>query len=261
MEANIPGTPDALAKRIDHTFLKIDDATSKDDLLRAVRETSLYGFRSLVVSPNLVATVARNFPLVRACSVISYPLGCDSLDVKLAAIERAADDGAAEVDAVLDLFALRAANYRKIAIEAIELVKAAHKRKMIIKLILETPILDEELIRAAARALAPAGADFWKTSTGYGRRPTALSAVKLLRELAPDGVHVKASGGIKTLGEAMMAFETGAFVIGTSSGPSIMEVARNSKSGMQNADKTESSRESGGNDGAAGDNPELDSGY
>ncbi len=231
MEIKTPGSPDALAKRIEHTLLKIDERTAKDDLLLAVRETADFGFRALVVHPNLVSTVARNFPHVRVVSVVSYPLGCDSLDVKIAAVHRAADDGAAEVDAVLDLFAMRAANFRKIAVEAKELVKAAHGRKIIVKLIMETPILDEEFIRAAARALAPAGADFWKTSTGYGRRPVALSAVRLLREIAPKEVHIKASGGIKTYGEAMMAFETGAFVIGTSSGPAILEEALKSMNG------------------------------
>lgn len=225
MEVKLPKTAEELAKRLDHTLLKIDEATVQDDLSKAVFETMKFGFRSLVIHPNLVATVARHFPMVRVAAVISYPLGCDSIDIKTAAIQRAADDGASEVDVVLDLFAIRAANWRKIAVEAKHLVETAHKRKIIVKLILETPILDEDYIRALARAIMHAGADFWKTSTGYGRRPATLNSVRLLKELAPDDVHVKASGGFRTLEDVMMAISVGASVIGTSNSPAIMEQA------------------------------------
>ena len=225
MQVKLPDSPSAVANKLEHTLLKIDESTQKTDLVTAVGETLKYGFRALVVHPNLVATITRHYPLVRVATVISYPLGCDSLDVKLAAVKRAADDGAAEIDAVLDLFAIRAGNWRKIALEARSIVEAAHAKKIIAKLILETPILLDEEIRALAKAIKPAGADFWKTSTGYGRRPTTLRAVSLLRELAPDEVHIKASGGFKTLDDVMRAISVGAFVVGTSSGPAIIEEA------------------------------------
>ncbi len=211
-----------LASRIDHTFLKIDESTMLSDLARFVTDTLKFGFRSIVVNPNHVSTIRRHNTDIRICTVVSYPLGCDTTESKIFAIQDAAERGANEVDVVVDLFALRAANFRKIAREALRLTDLAHKNNLVIKLIIETPIMDEEHIRATVRALLPAKADFWKTSTGYGRRPTHLAHVRLLSNLAPEGVKIKASGGIRTLVDVERAIKEGAFVIGSSRSVAIL---------------------------------------
>lgn len=214
-----------LAGVIDHAFLKIDEETVAESLRRAVDETISYGFRSLVVHPTLVGTIKSHHPNLRIGTVISYPLGCDTTEAKIYAIGEAAERGADEVDVVLDLFAVRASNLRKTAVEARRLVDAAHASGLAIKLILETPILDEPQIRMLTRAILPAGADFWKTSTGYGRKPTPLSHVRLLSLLAPEDVRIKASGGFKTLVDVTRALKEGAAVVGTSSSAAIMKEA------------------------------------
>jgi deoxyribose-phosphate aldolase len=218
-------TKTELASVIDHTFLKIDETTTAESLKRVVDETLAYGFRSLVVHPALIATIKRHHPEMRVTTVVSFPLGCDTTESKIFAIQDAALRGANDVDVVLDLFAIRAANFRKIAQEARRLVEVAHSSNLTIKLIIETPIVDDAFIRALTRALIPAGADFWKTSTGYGRKPTHLSHVRLLSQLAPEGVRIKASGGFRALADVTRALAEGASVVGTSASVAIMKEA------------------------------------
>jgi len=216
---------ETIASVIDHTLLKVDETTDEKVLKSAVDEMEKYRFRCLILPPNLVETVKSHYPDMRVGTVIAYPLGCELTTTKIFAIKEAAACGADEVDVVLDLFAIRAANFRKTASESQRIVEAAHKSNLIIKLIIETPILDPDRVRILARAIIPAGADYWKTSTGYGRNPTRLSMVKLLFELAPDDVKIKASGGIKTLEDLESALKQGASVIGTSSSAAIVEEA------------------------------------
>jgi deoxyribose-phosphate aldolase len=219
-------SPEAIAGAIDHSLLKITEHTRALALRVAVADMRNYGFRALVVPPNLVATVKTHNPDIRVAAVVSYPMGCDTTACKLFAMEEAREFGADEVDVVLDLFAVKAANWAKVEDEAGRLCERARGLGLLIKLIFETPILSDEEIAALCRAVRGTGADFWKTSTGYGRDATTENAVRLLAGNAPEGVRVKASGGISNLETARAMLAAGASVIGTSSGPRIVEEAR-----------------------------------
>lgn len=221
-------TSGIVAAAIDHTLLKIDESTSLETLRRAVSDMADYGFRCLVVPPNLVATLKKNHPEIRVGTVISYPLGCDTTASKVFQIQDAVERGADEVDVVLDLFAIKAGNWSKVEREAVRITGVARDAGLTVKLIFETPILTEDEVRSLANAVSPANADYWKTSTGYGRKPSRLSMVRLLHELAPEGVKIKASGGIKTLEDFSRARHEGADMIGTSHGVRIVEEAMKS---------------------------------
>lgn len=215
-----------LAGRLDHAYLRVTSTTGVDGLRRVVEETLEHGFRSLCVPPVLAGTVKKNFPTVRVAAVVSYPLGLDSKAAKTYIVQELISQGIDEVDIVYDLFALVNNNQRKIGEEADRLGELTFKAKVFHKAIIETPILNVDQIRWVAELLADSPVDCIKTSTGYGREPTSLDHVRLLRSIIGTRKAIKASGGIRTLYDVQAMLEAGANILGTSSSVAIMAESR-----------------------------------
>ena len=215
-----------VAALIDHAYLKINSQSSISGLKFAVEETAKYGFRSICVHPVLAGTIKKNFPRTKVCAVVSYPLGADSLAVKTFAIQELSEQGVNEIDVVLDLFAVVNGNTRKVGMEAQQLGDMCRKFGIYVKVIIETPILTDDNIRATAEVLRDSPVHCIKTSTGYNREPTSLDHVKLLRSILRRDMQIKASGGISNLYQVRAMLEAGADMIGTSSGVKIVEEAQ-----------------------------------
>jgi len=215
-----------LARRIDYAFLKVTPSTRVEDLRRAVESTEEYDFRAICVPPVLAGTVKKNFPRIKVAAVIAYPLGLESLAAKLFAVQEVIEQAVDELDIVLDLFALVNNNHAKIEREAEQLGELASRAGVFVKAIIETPILDVEQIRWAAEVLAASPIACVKTSTGYGREPTSLDQVRLLKQLVGGRMQIKAAGGIKNLYDARTMLDAGADIIGTSNAISIINEVR-----------------------------------
>jgi len=201
--------------RIDHTLLKIDADLSLEGFRAGARLVLENNLRAYVIPPNLVRQITQESPNLRVATVVSYPLGCDATDVKAASVRRAADDGAREVDIVLNLTSLIADSEEFLA-EASELCETAGDAGVAAKFIIETPILSAERIREVCTALKPLKFLALKTRTGYGREPTSIEDVRMLRECLGESHKLKASGGIGNLQQAREFVDAGADILGTS---------------------------------------------
>jgi len=193
--------------RIDHTLLKIDADLSLEGFRAGARLVLENNLRAYVIPPNLVRQITQESPNLRVATVVSYPLGCDATDVKAASVRRAADDGA--------LTSLIADSEEFLA-EASELCETAGDAGVAAKFIIETPILSAERIREVCTALKPLKFLALKTSTGYGREPTSIEDVRMLRECLGESHKLKASGGIGNLQQAREFVDAGADILGTS---------------------------------------------
>jgi deoxyribose-phosphate aldolase len=212
-----------IAPRIDYALLKVDANLSVDALRAAAETVAAHGLRSLVVSPVLAGTVRKNFPAIKVCAVVSYPLGLDTLGAKVFALLELAEQRVHEVDVVLDLFALLNGNRRKLELEAAELVQAAKAAPIGLKLIVEAALLDDDKLRWVCETLIDTGATCIKTSTGHHRPATTVEQVRLIRQVAGTRSLIKASGGIRTLYDAQRMLEAGADILGMSSISEILE--------------------------------------
>ncbi|KKS79111.1 MAG: Deoxyribose-phosphate aldolase [Candidatus Beckwithbacteria bacterium GW2011_GWA2_43_10] len=190
---------------IDHTLLK--PTATKQDIIKLCAEAKAYGFWSVCVNPVWVKLARKQG--VRVCSVIGFPLGANTLAIKTAEIKQAVADGADELDIVIN----QAGNI----LEEVRLaVKAAEGK--IVKIIIETCYLTDKEKISAAKLVKAGGADFVKTSTGFGSAGATVEDIRLLRKIVGSDFGVKASGGIKTREQAEAMIKAGANRIGTSSG-------------------------------------------
>ena len=214
-------TPDQLASYIDHTSLKPDASSSQIEQLCA--EAREYKFFSVCVNGSWVAS-ARHFldgSDVKVASVVGFPLGAMSSDVKRYETEVAIDDGAHEIDVVLNIARLKAGDDKYVFREIVDVVEAADERT--VKVILETCLLtDEEKVRAC-NLVVESGAQFVKTSTGFSTAGATVADVKLLRETVGPKFGVKASGGVRDAQTALAMIAAGATRLGTSSGIAIVK--------------------------------------
>jgi deoxyribose-phosphate aldolase len=210
-----------LAAYIDHTLLKPD--ASKTQIERLCAEAREHNFFSVCVNGAWVAA-ARHFldgSDVKVASVVGFPLGAMAADVKRYETEVAVDDGAHEIDMVLNLARLKAGDDKYVFREIVDVVEAADERT--VKVILETCLLtDEEKIRAC-KLVVESGAQFVKTSTGFSPAGATVADVKLLRETVGLKFGVKASGGIRDVQTALAMIAAGATRLGTSSGIAIVK--------------------------------------
>jgi deoxyribose-phosphate aldolase len=209
-----------LAAYIDHTLLRPDATQSQiEQLCREARE---YKFFFVCVNGSWVAA-ARHFlddTDVKVVGTVGFPLGAMASDVKRYETEVAIDDGAHEIDVVLNVARLKAGDDKYVLRELLDVVEAADERT--VKVILETCLLaDDEKIRACSIAVE-SGAHFVKTSTGFSSAGATVADVKLLRETVGPKFGVKASGGIRDVQTALAMIEAGATRIGTSSGVGIV---------------------------------------
>jgi len=212
-----------LARVIDHTLLKPTATIADIDLL--CDEALKYDLWAVCVNPLHVKQAARRLAGSRTvvCSVVCFPLGSCTPEMKLMEARGAIADGAREIDMVSDIGALKSGDTRAYFADINEVAAFCGRSNTLLKVIIECCYLtDEEKVRAA-RLAEQAGANYVKTSTGFGPGGATVADVSLLRRALASRTGVKAAGGIGTLAKAMEMIDAGADRIGTSSGARIME--------------------------------------
>lgn len=212
---------DGLASLIDHTLLKPDG--TREQIEELCREAAQFCFASVCVNPvwvPLAAEILRGTG-VKVCTVIGFPSGAHAPDVKAYETRRAVEQGAQEVDMVINIGALKSKDYALVEHDIHSVVQAAG-RETVVKVILETSLLTrDEKVMGATLAKA-AGADFVKTSTGFAGGGATVEDVKLLRETVGPEIGVKASGGIRSKEDAEAMVKAGADRLGASAGVKIV---------------------------------------
>lgn len=214
--------PIDLAKYIDHTLLRPDATRDEIDVL--CDEALEYGFASVCINPYWVKRSADRLrgSEVKVCSVIGFPLGAMTSDVKAAETRKALRDGAREVDMVINVGALKSGQHDVVLADIERVVDAAREVGALTKVILETALLtDEEKVIASSLAKR-AKADFVKTSTGFGGGGATIFDVALMRETVGPDMGVKASGGVRTAEDVEDMIAAGATRIGASAGVQIV---------------------------------------
>ena len=208
-------------KLIDHTLLK-QDATP-EQIIKLCQEAKEYDFMSVCVNPAYVPLAAKCLEGndVKVCTVIGFPLGMNLTKTKVEEAVLAVKEGAQEVDMVINVGMLKA-GYDEYVQQEIYEIKQAVGRNIILKVIIETCLLNNDEIVRACKAAKEAGADFVKTSTGFSTGGATVEAVKLMRETVGPEMGVKASGGVRTHEDLIAMVEAGANRIGTSSGAKII---------------------------------------
>jgi len=211
-----------LAKMIDHTLLKADATTEAIEKL--CKEALEYNFASVCVNPANVAKASSILKGsdVKVCTVIGFPLGATTPEVKAFETEDAIRNGAQEVDMVINIGKLKDKDFDFVK-KDIEAVVNAAKGKALTKVIIETCLLTDEEKATACKLAKEAGADFVKTSTGFSTGGATKEDIKLMRETVGPELGVKASGGVRTREDALVMIENGATRIGASSGIAICE--------------------------------------
>ena len=202
-------------KMIDHTLLK-QDATS-EEIKKLCKEALEYNFASVCVNPTNVELAAKilNGSLVKVCTVIGFPLGANTTKIKVLEAKDAVENGATEVDMVINIGRLKDKDYDYVK-KDIEAVVNEVKGKALIKFIIETCLLTDEEKVIACKLASEAKADFVKTSTGFSTGGATPFDVKLMRETVGENMGVKASGGIRTSEDAKELIKNGANRIGAS---------------------------------------------
>jgi len=208
-------------KYIDHTYLKAFGTES--DIIKLCNEAKTYQFKSVCVNPANVEYAKRllNGTGVLVCTVIGFPLGANTIEVKMLETLDAIKNGADEIDMVINIGKAKEGDFAYIEKEIKAVVSAAGGRT--VKVILETCYLTDDEIVRACHAAKIAKANFVKTSTGFGTNGATVEHVRLMRETVGPDMGVKASGGVKNLADAEMMVEAGANRIGASSGVQIMK--------------------------------------
>jgi deoxyribose-phosphate aldolase len=209
------------ATYIDHTLLKAD--TKKEEILELCAEARKYSFASVCVNPTWVKTAAESLEgsPVKICTVIGFPLGASTSEVKAFETENAIQNGAHEIDMVINIGALRAGDDETVKNDIAAVVSAA-QGKAIVKVIIETSLLTDSEKRTACELSVVAKADFVKTSTGFSTGGATENDVKLMRAVVGPQMGVKASGGVRSLEDMKKMIDAGATRIGASSGVQIM---------------------------------------
>jgi deoxyribose-phosphate aldolase len=209
-------------KTIDHTALKAD--TSKSEIKKLCDEAIEYKFKAVCVNPTFVEYCSDLLKDsgVNIATVIGFPLGANTSDTKAFETKDAIEKGANEIDMVINIGALKDADYKLVEEDIASVVAAADKRA-IVKVIIETALLSEEEKTKACELAFKVGADFVKTSTGFSTGGATVADVALMKSLVGNRLGVKASGGVRDYETAKMMIEAGATRIGTSSGVKIIK--------------------------------------
>jgi deoxyribose-phosphate aldolase len=215
----------SVAALIDHTILKPD--ATREDVVKICREARHYRFASACVNPcwvPLVYTELEGFP-VKVCTVIGFPFGATTTETKVAEAEAALRAGAQELDMVINVGALRSGDSELVKLDIQQLAYRTHEAAAMLKVILETALLDDNQKVLACTLAKAAGADFVKTSTGFGPSGATTHDVALMRATVGPEMGVKASGGIRTLADLRAMVAAGATRIGASASVKIVEAA------------------------------------
>ncbi len=218
--------PREIARLIDHTLLKPEATRAQiEQLCREARE---HGFATVCVNPVWVRSCAELLrgSETRVCTVAGFPLGATPPEVKAYEAARVVEDGACEVDMVINVGALKSGDYRLVERDVAAVVAASRAGGAMVKVIIEAALLtDEEKVKACVLAQA-AGADFVKTSTGFGPGGATAADVALMRRVVGPTMGVKAAGGVRDLKAAQAMIEAGADRIGASVGVKIVQESR-----------------------------------
>jgi len=214
-----------LASMIDHSVLRPE--STEDDVRKACILGISLGVAAVAVNPVHIPVTVANLKgsTVKACSVISFPFGLSTTEAKLAETRNVLEQGAEEIDVVMNFSALRSGkeDYVLDEIGKITALAKSGTKKALVKVILETCYLTESEKKQACLLAVKGGADFVKTSTGFGSAGATVEDVRLLRSMVGPKIGVKAAGGIRTLEQALQMVEAGANRVGTSSTMSILE--------------------------------------
>jgi deoxyribose-phosphate aldolase len=220
------------AKTVDHTLLKPD--AREQDIVRLCGEAARYHFAAVCVPPCYVRLAAKELRGVdvKVATVVSFPFGADTTAIKVSAVRDAITGGAQELDVVMNISRFLSGDFNYVAEELASLNQEVSVVAMnnglndvVVKVIVETAYLTDKMKRLATQIVASSGADFIKTSTGFAPMGATVEDVALLREEAPEGLAVKASGGIRTLENALDILNAGASRLGLSGSVAIMEEA------------------------------------
>jgi deoxyribose-phosphate aldolase len=217
-----------VARLIDHTLLKAD--ATQDQIAQLCYEARTYHFASVCINPTHVRLAAQLLKGsdVKVCTVIGFPLGASTAAVKAYETQQAIRDGATEIDMVINIGALKSNDYKVVHEDIAAVVRTAHAANALVKVIIETALLtDEEKVIASQLARA-AGADFVKTSTGFGPGGATVEDVALMRRVVGPAIGVKASGGVRNYADTRAMIGAGATRIGASAGVAIVSEARSS---------------------------------
>ncbi len=217
-----------LNKYIDHTLLKPE--STKEQILKVCDEAKANNFASVCVNPTWVKTVSEALigTDVMTCTVIGFPLGANTSEVKAFETKNAIANGADEIDMVINIAALIAGDTELVLNDIKAVVEASGKQT--VKVIIETSLLTDEQKKVACELILEAGADFVKTSTGFNGGGATEADIKLFKSVVKDECLIKASGGVRTYEDAMVMINAGANRIGTSGGVSIIKGEENTNS-------------------------------
>lgn len=209
-----------IAKYIDHTNLK--PYASFKEIEKLCREAVDYGFHSVCINPAYVnlAKMLLAGKNVKVVTVVGFPLGANSAQIKAYEALNSIDEGADEIDMVINIAALKDGKISLVKDEVSRVKQVCRER--VLKVIIETCYLSEEEIKTAVKICIEAGADFVKTSTGFGTRGATIEDIKIIKSAAGEKIKIKASGGIKDYETALKFINEGADRLGTSSSVEIV---------------------------------------
>jgi deoxyribose-phosphate aldolase len=213
----------SIAALIDHTILKAD--ATRAEIVKVCREARQYSFASVCVNPYWVPLVRAELAgcPVKVCSVVGFPLGATSTETKVCETAAAVRDGAQEIDMVINIGALKSGDKDAVRSDIEQVVRAAHHGRAIVKVIIETALLNDEEKVLASKLAKQAGAEFVKTSTGFSTSGATAHDIALMRAAVGPEMGVKASGGVRTLEDVRAMTAAGATRIGASASVKIVE--------------------------------------
>jgi deoxyribose-phosphate aldolase len=217
---------DELARVIDHTLLKPE--ATEDQIAALCQEAIEYHFAAVCIHPTYVALCREMLEGtdVGIATVAGFPLGATLSEVKAYEAQRVIAAGAGEVDMVLNMSALKSGNYELVYRDVGAVAQACHARSAVLKVIIEAALLSDEEKVAACTLAQEAGADYVKTSTGFGPGGAKVEDVALMRRTVGPEMGIKAAGGIRTYADALAMIGAGATRIGASAGVKIVQDAR-----------------------------------
>ncbi len=225
----------SIARMIDHTLLKPD--ASAAEIAQLCREAREYHFASVCVNSAYVPLCADLLKGsdVAVCTVVGFPLGASPAEVKAYEAQLAIQNGANEIDMVMNIGALKSRDVRALHHDIAAVVAASHAHNVICKVILETSKLNDEEKVIACQVAKVAGADFVKTSTGFGGGGATAGDIALMRKVVGPNIGVKASGGVRNYADAQAMVQAGATRIGASAGVAIVKAERGESVGESSA--------------------------
>jgi len=214
-----------ISSYIDHTLLK--PTTTSADIKKLCEEAIQYHFVAVCIPPCWVkqASDFLSGSGIKVATVVGFPLGYEVLKAKLIETEQAMLDGAQELDAVINISALKSGSWSYLQKEMESILSLAHDNDRLVKVIIETGLLTDDEIVQCCLLYGKMGVDFLKTSTGYAEKGASVNAVRLMRENLPDSVRIKASGGIRTYDFTKQLIDAGASRLGSSAGVHIVQSA------------------------------------